>query len=164
MARGSVDDVGSETIMSDTQDSHRVLRRIGAVLAGVVAVVALSLGTDVALHAAGIFPPWGQPMSDGLFVLATAYRIVYAVAGGYIAAQLAPDRPMAHALVLGAFGVALSTIGAIATWNEGPEFGPKWYSLALVVTALPCAWAGGKLFGGRPHVPPPLGMYSSSDE
>ena len=34
---------------------------------------------------------------------------------------------------------------AAATWNKGPEFGPHWYPLALVATALPCAWLGGRL-------------------
>jgi hypothetical protein len=76
-------------------------RSIGAVLAGFVAIVVLSLGTDAALHASGVFPPWGQPMGDALFLLATAYRIVYGVAGSYIAARLAPDRPMPPALALG---------------------------------------------------------------
>ena len=41
--------------------------------------------------------------------------------------------------------LALSIIGAAATWNRGPAFGPHWYALALVVTALPTAWVGGKL-------------------
>ena len=49
------------------------------------------------------------------------------------------------ALVLGVIGVVLSLIGTIATWNRGPEFGPKWYPLALIVTAIPTAWIGGKL-------------------
>jgi hypothetical protein len=31
------------------------------------------------------------------------------------------------------------------TWSAGPEFGPKWYPLALVALALPSVWAGGKL-------------------
>jgi len=42
-------------------------------------------------------------------------------------------------------GLALSTLGAAATWNKGPAFGPHWYPLALVVLALPTAWLGGKL-------------------
>jgi len=117
------------------------------VLAGLLTVVILSLGTDLALHASGIFPPWGEPMDDALFLLATAYRSIYAVAGSYIAARLAPDRPMQHALALGVVGLALSTVGAVATWNAGPAFGPRWYPLALVATALPCAWIGGKLHG-----------------
>jgi hypothetical protein len=135
--------------MIETHPPRRTLRSIGAVLAGLVAIFVLSLGTDVVLHAAGVFPPWGQPMSDSLFLLATAYRIVYGVAGCYIAARLAPappvERPMRHALALGIVGLVLSTIGAVATWNTGPELGPKWYPLALIATTMPCAWAGGAL-------------------
>jgi hypothetical protein len=84
-------------------------------------------------------------MADALFLLATAYRIVYGVAGSYLAARLAPDRPMQHALALGVVGFAISTAGAVATWNAGPAFGPKWYALAVIAIALPCAWAGGRL-------------------
>lgn len=100
---------------------------------------------DVVLHATGVFPPWGKPMSDALFGVATSYRIVISVAGCYIAARLAPARPMGHALVLGAIGVVISAIGAAVTWNRGPEFGPHWYPLLLIAVAMPCAWAGGKL-------------------
>ena len=88
-------------------------------------------------------------MSDALFLLATAYRTVYGAAGSYIAARLAPDRPMTHALALGVVGLALSTVGAIATWGRGPAFGPHWYPLAVIAIAMPCAWAGGRLHGMR---------------
>ena len=108
-----------------------------------LAVVILSLGTDLALHAAGIFPALGDRMSDNLLVLATVYRTIYAVLGGYITARLAPNQPMQHALLNGLIGVALSTLGAVVTWNRA--LGPHWYPLALVVTALPTAWLGGKL-------------------
>ena len=43
-----------------------------------------------------------------------------------------PDKPTQHALILGVIGVGLSMLGVVGTWNEGPEFGPKWYPLALV--------------------------------
>jgi hypothetical protein len=112
-------------------------------LAGFVAVVVLSLGTDWALHAAGVFPALGQKMSDSLFVLATVYRTLYGVVGSYVTARLAPDRPMGHALVGGLIGVAISTLGAVVTWNKA--LGPRWYPLALIVTAMPTAWLGGKL-------------------
>lgn len=131
--------------MSEPQRPRRMLRSIGAVVAGLLAVIILSLGTDVVMHATKVFPPWGERMTDALFVLATVYRSVYAVAGSYIAARLAPDRPMKHALVLGFIGLALSVVGLVATWNAGAELGPRWYPIALVVTALPCAWLGGKL-------------------
>ncbi len=131
--------------MSETHTPRRILRSIGAVLTGVLAVFILSLGTDVVMHATGIYPPWFQPMDTPLWLLATAYRSIYAVAGSYIAARLAPDRPMQHALALGVVGLALSIAGTVGTWNAGPEYGPRWYPLALVATALPCAWVGGKL-------------------
>ena len=99
----------------------------------------------MALHATGVFPPWGQPMSDALFLLATAYRIVFGVAGCYIAARLAPDRPMQHALALGVVGFAVSILGAVATWDRGPAFGPHWYPVAIIAITMPCAWAGGRL-------------------
>jgi peptidoglycan/LPS O-acetylase OafA/YrhL len=125
--------------------SRRLLRSVGAVFSGLVVVFVLSLGTDVVLHATGIFPPWFKPMSTPLWVFTTSYRLIYGIAGGYIAARLAPSKPMRHALALGFVGLALSIAGTVGTWNQGPEFGPRWYPLALVVTALPCAWFGGWL-------------------
>ena len=84
-------------------------------------------------------------MSDRLFGLATAYRAVYNVIGCYLAALLASARPMRHAMLLGWVGVFVALLGAVATWNHEPSLGPHWYSVALVVIALSCAWAGGKL-------------------
>jgi CHASE2 domain-containing sensor protein len=104
----------------------------------------LSLGTDQVLHVLEVYPPWGQPMyetSDNLVAL--AYRIVYAVLGSYIAARLAPHAPMRHAMALGIVGLFLSTAGAIAAIRM--ELGPVWYPIALLLTALPCAWLGGVL-------------------
>jgi hypothetical protein len=123
---------------------RRLARSILAVVAGFIIVVILSIGTDAVLHALQVFPPLGQRMSDKLFLIATIYRTVYAILGSYITARLAPDRPMAHALVGGIIGLILGSVGAAVTWNRA-ELGPHWYPLALVVTALPCAWIGGKI-------------------
>ena len=132
-------------VTSPTAHPRRPWRSAGALFAGLLAVVILSTAADAVMHATGVFPPMGEPMSDALFLLATAYRVVFGILGSYIAARLAPDRPMGHALVLGAVGLVVSTLGAVATWNSGPAFGPRWYPLALVVTALPNAWLGGAL-------------------
>lgn len=121
------------------------LKSIGAVLAGLFAGAFLSIGTDMVLHAAGVFPPWGQPVTETPLLLATAYRTVFGVAGSYIAARFAPDRPMMHALALGALGLAVTIVGTVVTWNRGPAFGPHWYPLALVALAMPQSWVGGKL-------------------
>jgi peptidoglycan/LPS O-acetylase OafA/YrhL len=137
----------SEQFKNGAQPERRILRSIGAVLAGIIVGVAVTLGTDKLLHIAGVFPPFGQSMVgyDGALLLATGYRVVYAILGSYITAWLAPNRPMQHALIGGAIGFVVSIVGAVVTWNSGPAFGPHWYPIALVVTALPCAWAGGKL-------------------
>ncbi len=143
--------------MSETNPPRRIGRSIGAVLAGMVVGIILTLATDIVLHAIHVFPPWGASMAgfegalllatfEGALLLATAYRAVYGVMGSYIIARLAPDRPMLHALVGGFIGLAVSIVGAAVTWNKGPAFGPHWYPLALIVLAMPQAWAGGKLY------------------
>lgn len=129
-----------------THRPRRLLRSTGAVLAGLVAIFVLSLGTDQVLHSLAVFPPWGEPMTDtGLLLLAFAYRCVYAVAGCYLAARLAPYAPMGHAMTLGSVGVVLSTAGAAAMWDMGAH----WYPIALVLSSLPCAWLGGVLHRRR---------------
>jgi peptidoglycan/LPS O-acetylase OafA/YrhL len=133
--------------------ASRVGRSVLAVFAGFVTTALLSIGADAVMHGTGVFPPFGQPMSDGLYVWATVYRCAFTVLGGYVTAALAPRNPMSHVVVLGAIGIVAATAGAAATWNAGPEFGPKWYPIMLVVTALPCVWSGGFL---RERVRPAL--------
>jgi hypothetical protein len=120
-------------------------RSLAAIVAGLVVIFVLSIGTDQILHATGVFPPWGQPMSDSLFVLATLYRVVYGVLGCWVTARLAPARPMAHAMALGAIGVVLSLAGLVAAQTQSPALGPLWYSLAIVAISVPCAWVGGRI-------------------
>lgn len=124
------------------------LQSVVALLAGFAAVVVLSLAADTVFHMLGVYPAGGQAMNEvGDNVLALAYRCVFGTLGSYIAARLAPARPMGHALILGLIGTALATLGVVATWNL--NLGPHWYPIALVVTALPCAWIGGALYRPR---------------
>jgi hypothetical protein len=131
--------------MSDTHPPRQLGRSLLALLAGMLAGIILSIGTDVILHVIGLFPALGEPVSSPLLALATAYRSVYGVIGAYIAARLAPNQPMTHALVLGIVGFVVSIVGAVVTWNKGPAYGPHWYPVALIVLAIPTAWVGGKL-------------------
>jgi hypothetical protein len=136
--------------MSDASHERRLGRSVLALVAGFFFVVILSLVTDVMFHALGIFPALAQPISDGRpLLLATAYRTLYAVGGSYITARLAPYRPMLHAMVGGAMGLVLATVGAAVTWNKGPAFGPHWYPVALILLALPQSWLGGFLVERR---------------
>jgi hypothetical protein len=127
------------------QPPRQIGRSILALLAGFVLVVVLSILTDVILHAAGVYPPLGQPAPDRVLVLATIYRTLFGVAGSYLTARLAPYAPMGHALIGGAIGLALSIAGAVVSWSHPEKFGAHWYPVALVLLALPTAWAGGKI-------------------
>jgi hypothetical protein len=123
-----------------------MLKSIGAVFSGLMFIFFTHIGTDMVMHAIGVFPPAGQPMFDTRqLLIASLYRGIYSVIGCYIAARLAPKNPMRHALILGGIGVLLSTGGAIALW----DMGPAWYPLSLIALSMPYAWLGGKLFDRR---------------
>jgi hypothetical protein len=127
----------------NTHPPRRIGQSILALFVGFVAGVVLSLGTDFSLHAVGFWTAVSQPMTAPLLLIATIYRTMYGILSAYIVARLAPYRPLQHALIGGAIGLALCVAGAAATWNRG--LGPHWYSLALIFVALPTAWVGGKL-------------------
>ena len=135
------------TIPMATTRAHprRPLQSTAAVVAGFIAVVVLSLGTDQVLHLLEVYPPWGEPMYEpGLNLLALSYRVVYTVLGSYLTARFAPHSPMRHVWTLGAIGLVAGVAGAIASIPL--NLGPAWYPIALALSALPCAWLGGALY------------------
>ena len=124
---------------------RRLWRSAGAIFAGFFAVAVLSVGTDQVLHTLGVYPPWGEPMHDPkLNLLALAYRVVYTIAGGFIAAWLAPRAPVTHAVILGIIGTVPAVAGIIATADL--DLGPRWFPIAIALTGLPCCWLGGVLY------------------
>ncbi len=52
------------------------------------------------------------------------------------------------ALILGGIGLVLSLAGAIVAITAA-DLGPDWFPIALVLSALPCAWLGGLLHRRR---------------
>jgi drug/metabolite transporter (DMT)-like permease len=132
--------------MNETHPPRQILRRVCAVLAAIIVGVLLTVATDASLERARILPPLGQPTSDPLRLLATVYRTVYSIFGGYLGARLAPDRPMMHAFVLGVLGVIANLVGAAVMWNHPAVVGRRWYPLMLTALAIPSAWVGGRLF------------------
>jgi len=119
-------------------------KSIWAVVAGVLTIIIVTTIVDIVLHVAHVYPAMDKPLTDALALLASSYRLVISIAGAYLTAKLAPDRPMRHAMILGYVGVVLGMIGLVATWNLG--LGPRWYPISLVVLAIPQCWAGGWLF------------------
>lgn len=135
----------NESPINETPPEGTGLRTVGAALAGILVAVVFSVGTDALMRALGVFPPSGKLLSDVQFLLAVAYRTVYSIAGSYIAARLAPTRPMRLALILGWIGLFVNILGIAAAWNHADVLGPRWYPIVLTVLALPCAWLGGRL-------------------
>lgn len=122
----------------------KILKGIGAVLAGMLFIVVSHSATDFVLESLGIFTPPNQGFhTTWMVVTATIYRSIYTVAGGYITAALAPNPPMRYVMILGLIGLVVSTLAAIATIPM--KLGPAWYPIALAVLALPCVWLGGRL-------------------
>ena len=135
-----------------TTDEARRPRRLGrsalAVLAGLAANVVLAMLADELMYALSVFPrPPAVSYETGPYIIATAYRAVFGVAGSWLAARLAPSHPMRHALILGGIGLVLCTAGLVAAFNM--DLGPVWYPLALLVMTPACAWLGGSLGAKR---------------
>jgi hypothetical protein len=122
-----------------------IWKSIWAVVASILAVLVATTLVDVVLHVTGVFPPLGERITDGQAAIATAYRVVFGVAGAWLTARLAPSKPMAHVVVLGVLGTAASIAGVAVTWNA--DLGPRWYAILLAVLAMPQTLLGGRLAG-----------------
>jgi hypothetical protein len=48
---------------------------------------------------------------------------------------------MKHAAILAVVGI-IAGLGGVALSPAHPELGPRWFPIALVLTALPCIWVG----------------------
>jgi hypothetical protein len=119
-----------------------IVRSILAVVAGFLLIGTLAFGTGAVLAATGVFPPATEPVTDlGRLLLETVYVAAFAIAGCWLAAFLAPDRPMRHALVLGVLGLAFNLAMAPATW----DLRPSWSIVLNLVLVMPYAWIGGRL-------------------
>ncbi|HWA33026.1 MAG TPA: hypothetical protein VG737_02800 [Cyclobacteriaceae bacterium] len=119
------------------------LKSIGAVLAGIIANIILSVGTDVILIQSGIAPEFteAQPWPAKVLAFATVYRTIYGVFGGYITALAAPQNPMRHVAILGILGTIATIVGLLTHLGQ-PD---TWYPALLAITAFPACWLGGKL-------------------
>ncbi len=129
--------------------NKNTFKSIGAVLAAFITVFALSIGTDFVLETAGVFPGFKEQQEHGFYPwwmlpLALIYRSIYTVVGGYVAAVLAPSRPMRHVMVLGVIGLVSAILGTIANWDKMTG-STAWYPISLIILTLPCVWLGGKL-------------------
>jgi hypothetical protein len=73
------------------------------------------------------------------------YRFAFNVAGCYLTAKLAPNKPMKHVIIIGVIGTILGILGSVAMWDQAVP----WYNIAIILISLPSAWLGGKLYLNR---------------
>ncbi len=117
-------------------------KSIGAVFAGFVLVVILSITMDSILEKTGVMKT--EPFNENpvwLIVIIILYRTIFNTLGCYLTARLAPNKPMKHAIILGSIGVVLTIAGLIAMW----DIPPRWYPISLIILSMPAAWIGGKM-------------------
>lgn len=134
--------------MGEAHSNRDIVASLFAVGAGLIVISALAFATDSVLQAAGVLPLVGEKRFQTTHaLLALTYHASFVVLGCYLAARLAPNRPMAHALVLGAVGFVMSILGLLAI--IAGNLAPAWYGWTLIVLSFPLAWVGGRLFVWR---------------
>ena len=120
-----------------------MLRSVSAVLIGFILIPLLNMGTQALLSRAlpDLYPADGPVTSTAALLLACGYVAVFGILGCYVTARLAPSRPMLHALILGALGLAVSIPAALATWSDAPV----WFNVYNLLAVMPYAWIGGRI-------------------
>ena len=120
-----------------------MLRSIVAVVVGFLVIGTLAFGMDYALMAAApeTFNFAQRVESPPILLFALAYVFAFATLGCWLAARLAADRPLQHALALGALGLVFNVIGTVANWDHAPT----WYHVVALLMVMPAAWLGGWL-------------------
>jgi hypothetical protein len=117
---------------------RRWARSSAAVLAGLAATAIPALAIDHALHALGVFAPWGQVThAPAPYLLAISYRLALGVLGFWLIARLAPSRPTRHVGVAAALALLVSTGGVLAALSA--PMGPIWYPIVLLASVVPTA-------------------------
>jgi hypothetical protein len=117
-------------------------KSIWAIVAGALFAIILTTLVDVTMLFSGVYPKRG--LTDATALLATAYRAIFGIGGAWVTARLAPNKPMKHAIIGGLLGAVIGVIGVVVRWNS--DLGPRWYSIALAILAIPQAWLGAKLY------------------
>ncbi|SRR5687767_10751643 len=119
-----------------------LLRGALAVLAGIGVFTLGLFGIDsVGTAIVGAEPEWinRSTTTQGMWAFGNAISMI---AGGYVAAWLAPGARVAHAVIVGTIQTGL-TLAAFLTLRNTAT--PTWLWVTGMVLTVPSAWLGGRL-------------------
>lgn len=128
-------------------DEHQLRRNMKRLTLAIVAAILINFifasAIDHIFHMTGVYPPYGEPMMDnGLMALAFSYRAVITIVAAYITAMIAREKAKTAIYGTGILGTVLWLAGAVAAW----DFGPAWYHIVGIASALPLALTGWKWY------------------
>jgi hypothetical protein len=128
-----------------TDGKGGILRSVGAVLAGYIAIGILVVLTDRiwSWSVPGFASLSRQP--DYYFAITLLTDSVYSAVGGWISVRLAQSRRWQHALGLIVFGELIGIATQIALWSTVPH----WYGLGILILYPAGVWLGAKLGIGK---------------
>lgn len=119
---------------------------LAVLLAGVIVAAVEFLGMQMFSVPAELDPnnreAMAQAMSSmptGVFVFLLLAYAVGAFAGGWLAARLAPRRPLLHAMILGGLLLAAGVMNFVSIPH------PLWVTILGLLVFLPMAWLGASL-------------------
>lgn len=122
-----------------------MIRIVGAVLAGYVAVGVLVVLTDqiFAVAVPGFRAMTPPPLY--YFVIVTITDALYSIVGGYLCAVIARASAHRATLSLMIFGEIMGVASTILQWHTEPH----WAAIALLILYPIAVWIGSKLRSGN---------------
>ena len=127
-----------------------IIRSVLSVV-GAFVVVAVLVGLATALAAQlmlGSTGPGTEPTTPFLVVNLT-YSVLFAVAGGYVAATVSDPSPLGHAAALSAFMMLLGLTSWLINGGQPASGQPDWYPWVMTLLVPPTAVLGGILVTWR---------------
>ena len=107
-----------------------MLRSAMAIVGGyLVMVMVVGLCTYALMLLTPSWFPGTAPPPGPYLAVNIAYSVVAALAGGYVAAWIAPRRPVKHALLLAVFALVMAIASAVLQGDRQP----RWYQVVLAV-------------------------------
>ena len=122
---------------------NAALKSVIAIIVCFMVGALLCIITDILLDKIGYMKAESfKENSPWVILVVIIYRFIYNVIGCYVAAAMAPARPMRHAMIIGVIGLVLGTLGSIVMWDKAVA----WYNISIILISVPCAYIGGQLY------------------